>query len=347
GDRLKGLREILVFGAKKRTIDETDQASAALNEHSKRMKMHEGKVKMWTDVALYVTMGTHVLISVVLVTDGIVLAIDAIVGLAVLVSSFGPFLALSQLSASLTQTTASAKVVLNFLEQPTDELEQRAKSMDGVHAIYVENVTYGYDESQSLFQTETFTLSKGEIIALKGANGSGKSTFVSVLAGQLAPRSGEVRYERDSNVSTVAPPFAVMNPQTFIFTDTLRFNLTLGAHYTEQQLAIAIAAAGLTEFVARLEDGLDTHLDEQGANISTGQKQRIGLARVFLQNRTVQVFDEPTTNVDAENEAHILQSIVGQRSDKITIIVSHSPDVLAYATRTFEIKNGRLYECES
>ena len=190
----------------------------------------------------------------------------------------------------------------------------------------------------------------GEIIGIKGDNGTGKTTIISMLLRDLPINEGTIlvnglpiqEYEPDS----YRRQFGMVDAHTIVFSDTLRRNLTMYKEYDEKEILDACKKAGLYSFVKGLPKGLDTYIQEFGENLSSGQMQRIALARLFLDNSSVFILDEPTTNLDALNESAILQVIKTHAKEKLVILISHHSEVLGMADRIFEIKNGHIEEME-
>ena len=349
-DRLKGIKELYIFGQEKQTINQIDKYSEELNDSTLLLKKHEGLLKGLTDGALYLSVFLIIGLSIYLYEIGQVDAGTGLIAVLLLFSSFGPALALSQLSASLVHTFASANRVLDIMNLSPEITEKGSRELSVIESIEYENVQFEYDQGNPLYKNVNFEWGFGEIIGIKGDNGTGKSTLISMLLRDLPVNEGTIlvnglpiqEYEPDS----YRRQFGMVDAHTIVFSDTLRRNLTMYKEYDEKEILDACKKAGLYSFVKGLPKGLDTYIQEFGENLSSGQVQRIALARLFLDNSSVFILDEPTTNLDALNESAILQVIKAQAKKKLVILISHQSEVLNMADRIFEIKDGRVNEVE-
>lgn len=346
-DSLKGIKELIIFRHQKETLNVIDQYSGDLNTSTKRLKIHEGILKSLTDTALYFSVFSQIALSVFLYQNGSVNGPIALLAILLLFSSFGPSLALSQLSASLVHTFASAKRVMRVLQVKPEVEVNGTKIINEINTIRFEDVSFGYDESNLLYSNVNAEWRKGEIVAIKGANGTGKSTLIDLLLKNLPVMSGTIKINGECadtfEANTFRKQFSTVDTNTIVFSDTLRRNITMFQDkYDDEAIKIACEKAGFQEFIDSLPNGLDTYMQEYAANISSGQLQRLALARLFLKNSSVFILDEPTSNLDTINERFILQSIKEHAHDKIIIIISHDDNVFAIANKVYKIDNNKI-----
>jgi ABC-type bacteriocin/lantibiotic exporter with double-glycine peptidase domain len=177
------------------------------------------------------------------------------------------------------------------------------------------------------------------MVAILGESGAGKTTLVDVLIGLLSPERGEVwRPARTS--------FGYVAQETFVWDDTVRFNLTLDRPPVRASIEAdvweSLEAARLAEWVRSLPDGLDTRLGERGSRMSGGQRQRLGLARALYGHPTVLVLDEPTSALDSETSRSLLATLVSIKAEVGILVVTHDPIVMEYSDRTVTLSaSGR------
>lgn len=346
-DSLKGIKEIIIFGKKNHTLHSIDTYSHELNGTTKNLKRHEGLLKALTDTMIYLTVFVQLFTSVYFITEREADMGAVLLAMLVLFSSFGPSLALSQLSASLVHTSASAKRVLRLLNLKPDILYSGRKKLDQVETIRFEDVKFGYENGRELYRHVNLTFHKGEITAIRGANGTGKSTLISLLLQNLRPLEGNVYINDEPAMcyshESLRQNIGLVTASTTVFTDTLRNNLTLYQKgYTDEQIKQACFKAGLSEYVESLPKGLDTFMEEYAANMSSGQVQRIALARMFLKDSPIFILDEPTSNLDALNEKAVLATIKRHAADKVVLLISHNEDVLELADQVYKIENKMI-----
>lgn len=214
-------------------------------------------------------------------------------------------------------------------------------------AVALEQVTVAYDRTVALREV-SLAVAPGERVALIGPSGAGKSTLLALLLRFVAPTSGRVLVD-GVDLAAVDPEswrrrLAWVPQRPHLFATTLRRNITLGAMSSDEQLAAAVAAAGLAEVVAALPEGLDTRLGEGGHGLSSGQRQRVALARAFLRDAPVVLLDEPTARLDTATEAVVRDATARLVAGRTTLLVAHRPALLQLADRVVHLVDGRVVE---
>ncbi|MEQ6901693.1 ABC transporter ATP-binding protein [Nocardioides sp. YIM 152588] len=187
-----------------------------------------------------------------------------------------------------------------------------APSRSGVR-LEVDGVGFGYDASRPLLRDLTFTVEPGRTVALVGATASGKSTLTTLLTRLVDVDAGAIRVDgtdlRDLDRGALARVLGMVPQTAFLFDDTVRGNITLGADVSDAEIWSALRTAQADGFVAALADGLDTRLGERGTSLSGGQRQRISLARALVRRPRLLLLDDATSAVDPEVEARILAAL--------------------------------------
>ncbi|MDI1279582.1 thiol reductant ABC exporter subunit CydD [Methylobacter sp.] len=227
------------------------------------------------------------------------------------------------------------------LELPSPS--SQAGAWELANLIEFNNVGKSYDKRQVLADIN-LNIAAGEKVALVGESGAGKTTLLNLLLGFEAPTEGQVLLNGQTvNRECAAKAIAWVGQSAYIFHGTIKDNIALAdPDASEQSIANASEAAGVTEFSAQLPDGLLTPIGERGYGLSGGQVQRIALARAFLKNADIILLDEPTANLDAANKTLLLDVIDRLFADKTLIIASHDPDVIQRMGRRVELQQGRL-----
>ncbi len=214
-----------------------------------------------------------------------------------------------------------------------------------------ESVSFGYDPRSTVLNEVSFNAQVGEITALAGPSGSGKSTVIALLLRFFDPSNGCVALDgcdiRDFQLDAYRAMISVALQENPLFTATLRDNILYGRpDASEEELLHAVARAGLVGFVRSLPAGLETMLGEKGAKLSTGQAQRIGLARAFLRNAPILILDEPTSALDSATEDLVMRGIRDwvdeQPHERIVLIATHRRSTAALADRIYQIDAGRV-----
>lgn len=207
------------------------------------------------------------------------------------------------------------------------------------------NVEFSYEDDQPLLRGLNLKVNAGETIAIVGESGSGKSTLLNLVLGFNLPKSGQVLVDGHDittiNLHTYRKNLAVVPQNSVMFTGTIRENITYGmTNVSEEQLNKVLDAARLTEFIGSLPQGVDTPLEEHGANLSGGQRQRLSIARALIRDPKVIIFDEATSALDSVSEKEIQKAINNLSKDRTTFIVAHRLSTIRDADRIAVVKNG-------
>ena len=345
-DSVRGMKEIQLFGYAKQRLDEIQQRSQKIDTAFERIKDQEAKVRVYTEVAVSA-------FNIIMLFTGLILfSLDKIdfsaflIGVILLMSSYGPVIALSNLSSNLLQTLASGERVLSLLaEEPELKDVESAVDLKDVSRIDVENVSFAYGEEQIL--SDGLSVKKGEILGIHGRSGSGKSTLLKLLMRFYDPKSGSIKINGEIlpniNTRSLRDNMAYITQQTYIFNETIEENIRLARRdATLDEIMEAAKKASIHDFILSLPEGYQTKMTELGGNLSDGEKQRIGIARAFLHNAPIILLDEPTSNLDSLNEAMILKSLLNVKAEKLIILVSHRQSTMAICDQVIGIENGRM-----
>ena len=346
-DSVRGMKEIQLFGYAKQRLDEIQQRSQKIDTAFERIKDQEAKVRVYTEVAVSA-------FNIIMLFTGLILfSLDKIdfsaflIGVILLMSSYGPVIALSNLSSNLLQTLASGERVLSLLaEEPELKDVESAVDLKDVSRIDVENVSFAYGEEQILSDV-SLSVKKGEILGIHGRSGSGKSTMLKLLMRFYDPKSGSIKINGETlpniNTRSLRDNMAYITQQTYIFNETIEENIRLARRdATLEEIMEAAKKASIHDFILSLPEGYQTKMTELGGNLSDGEKQRIGIARAFLHNAPIILLDEPTSNLDSLNEAMILKSLLNVKAEKLIILVSHRQSTMAICDQVIGIENGRM-----
>ena len=346
-DSVRGMKEIQLFGYAKQRLDEIQQRSQKIDTAFERIKDQEAKVRVYTEVAVSA-------FNIIMLFTGLILfSLDKIdfsaflIGVILLMSSYGPVIALSNLSSNLLQTLASGERVLSLLaEEPELKDVESAVDLKEVSRIDVENVNFAYGEEQILSDV-SLSVKKGEILGIHGRSGSGKSTLLKLLMRFYDPKSGSIKINGETlpniNTRSLRDNMAYITQQTYIFNETIEENIRLARRdATLEDIMEAAKKASIHDFILSLPEGYQTKMTELGGNLSDGEKQRIGIARAFLHNAPIILLDEPTSNLDSLNEAMILKSLLNVKAEKLIILVSHRQSTMAICDQVIGIENGRM-----
>ncbi|QEH48618.1 thiol reductant ABC exporter subunit CydC [Aggregatibacter actinomycetemcomitans] len=346
-DSIRGMKEIQLFGNEQQRLQEIHQRSEKIDQAFLKIKQQEGNVRSFTEIAVSFFNIVILLVGLTLFAYDKIDFVGLLVAVILLMSGYGPVIALSNLSNNLLQTLASGERVLALLaEQPELKDVENGVSITYVQQIKVENVSFAYAQEQILSGVNLH-INKGEILGIHGRSGSGKSTLLKLIMRFYDPQQGSICINdtdlKHINTVNLRDNIAYITQQTYIFNETIYENILLAnRNATKEQVIEAAKKASIHEFIMSLREGYDTKITEMGNNLSDGEKQRIGIARAFLHNAPIILLDEPTSNLDSLNEAMILQSLLNVKAEKLIILVSHRASTMAICDQVIPIANGRM-----
>ena len=223
-------------------------------------------------------------------------------------------------------------------------------SVGGVDCpVVVQNVSFDYGRGEVLHGVD-LAVPLGSKIAVVGRSGGGKSTLMGLVAGALRPARGSVLIDGKDLAFASAEEAAALTARvaqtTWLFTGTIADNLRLAKEdATPEEMWNALRGAQIADEIERMPEGIDTDVGEQGAFLSGGQAQRISIARALLSGRRILLLDEPTSQVDIESEARIVDALRSLGRDLTVVLVTHRSALLDVADKVYEMKDGMLFEC--
>ena len=262
-----------------------------------------------------------------------------------------PIVQMSNIGSQLTEALAGLDRTEELMNMTAEEdLEDRTVSLERLDGhLKFENVSFSYEEGKEVLHNINFEAKAGNVIALVGSSGSGKSTIAGLTATFLNPKSGKVTMDGQDlskvKLSSYRKYLGVVLQDEFLFEGTIRENILFPRpNASEEELQKAVKAGYVNEFTDRFEDGLDTLIGERGVKLSGGQRQRISIARAILANPKVIILDEATSNLDTESESLIQKSLTELVKDRTTIVIAHRLSTIKRADQILVIEAGEIAE---
>ena len=347
-DSLRGLKEVLLYKNGEERLNKINENSKRLNKSLDKIKDHEGIIRATTDITIMIAILTFVVLGASKFLAGEISFTVAIVAIVIIASSFGPVVALSNLSNTLLQTFACAERIFELLDENPQVEEVSGKNDIRCEDIVYNNVTFSYpNRKEKIFENASLNIKKGEKIALIGESGIGKSTFIKLIMRFWDVNSGDIKLDniniKEVNTKSLRNTQRLVSQETYLFNESIMENIKIGnKNATEEEVIEAAKKASIHDFILTLPNGYDTKVGELGGNLSSGEKQRIGLARAFLKDSEVLILDEPTSNLDALNEGEILKSINENCKDKTIILISHRKSTTAICDKVYKLENKKV-----
>lgn len=285
-----------------------------------------------------------IFVGYILYQRGIIDSYYIIIAYVILTSSFGPVLALANLPNNLSQTFASANRVLDIIdEKPV--IKDGNKELD-YSSLTIKDAYFNYG-NKHILKGVNLEIKQNEIIGIYGPSGIGKSTILKLIMHFYELDKGSILLNdediKEYSLNSLYKNINLFSQTTYLFQDTIKNNLLIAKKdATMEELVEACKNASIYDYIMSLKDGFDTKISDLKNNISEGEKQRLGLARVFLRNPKLLLLDEATSNIDAINEGIILKSLKKYKEKMAIIIISHRKSTLNICDNIYELKEGKL-----
>ncbi|NLB73718.1 MAG: ABC transporter ATP-binding protein [Firmicutes bacterium] len=349
-DNLSGIREIQVFTQEEREMESV----------GKRIMVHSSAITKAVSISacfhggidFFAGLGT---VSVVLF-GGLMairdqMSIADITGFLLYVTSFyQPIMQLNRLNESLQQALAASDRYFEVLDtEPDIHDAPDAVELESVEGyITYDNVSFNYDEIPVLKHIN-LEIKPGEMVALVGPTGVGKTTMANLIPRFYDPNEGRILVDgidiRTVKISSLRRHISMVLQDVFLFNGTVAENIAYGSPDADlEEIIEAAIAAGADEFIREMPNGYDTHIGERGVRLSGGQKQRLAIARALLYDAPILILDEATSSVDTETEAKIaaaLERLIGGRT---TIVIAHRLSTICHADRIVVLDEGEIVE---
>ncbi len=263
-----------------------------------------------------------------------------------------PIKELSSVNNRIQEASAAADRIFEILDT-----EPSIKDKEGAidlrvfkETIKFDHISFHYDDSQELVLNDiSFSVKRGEIIALVGPSGGGKSTFVDLIPRFYDPTSGRIFLDgidiKDVKVKSLRGLLGIVTQETFLFNETIRSNIAYGlGDYPMEKIIEAARTANAHNFIMEMPDGYETIIGERGLKLSGGQRQRISIARALLKNPEIMIFDEATSALDNESELLVQEAIERLMINRTTFVIAHRLSTIRNATRIFVLDKGCIIQ---
>ena len=253
---------------------------------------------------------------------------------------------------NLQNNVAGMRRVFQVADSRIDADAQGDRRIEPLQALRVRNLGYRYPDGTTALRDVSLDGQVGEMVALAGATGAGKSTLAHLVAGFLQPSAGAVTFDgvdvRELEVGCLRSQVSFVFQEPFVFDDTVAANVRLGSpQASDGELEEALRTAGAWDFVSALPEGLATRLGRAGATLSVGQKQRLAIARGLIGQAPLLVLDEPTASLDPETENALVAALQASRRQRLLIVIAHRLSTIRAADRICFLADGQIVETGS
>lgn len=253
--------------------------------------------------------------------------------------------------SSIQLGLASAERCFEIIDEKIEIADDISKvELENVKGeVKIEGVYFGYDEGKTVLKNINLDVKPGEVIAIVGPTGAGKTTIVNLLTRFYDVNKGRILIDgidiRDMSRKSLREAIGMVLQDTVLFAETVRNNILFGKlDATEKELETASEMARADEFINHLRDGYDTLLNEDGGNLSVGQRQLLNIARVFINQPKILILDEATSNVDTRTEVKIQEAMLELMKGRTSFVIAHRLSTIRNADKIIVIDNGQIIE---
>jgi len=271
--------------------------------------------------------------------------------IATLFLMYGPAKKLSRVNANLQQAIAASERIFDMLDTHTEVVEQPGAPplAPFTSSIEFRDVTFGYDDSRRILRGVSFRVAAGQMIAIVGRSGAGKTTLVNLLPRFYDVSTGSILIDdvdiRQVNLASLRSQIGIVTQETVLFDETVASNIAYGRPTaTQAEIEAAARAANAHDFVVALEKGYETIIGERGQRLSGGQRQRLAIARALLRNAPILVLDEATSALDAESELLVQEALTNLMMNRTSFVIAHRLSTIRRADAIIVLERGRIVE---
>jgi subfamily B ATP-binding cassette protein MsbA len=266
--------------------------------------------------------------------------------------SYDPMRKLSRQHNQIVQALAAAKDVWDVLDE-NDALPEKPDAVELntlQNKIELKNVSFNYqNENKTVVSDLNLEIPKGQMVALVGESGGGKSSLIKLIQRLYDPTAGAISWDetdlRDAKISSLKKQIALVTQETVLFNDTVRYNISYGKpDASEEEIQEAARIAFAHDFIEELPAGYDTMVGERGTFLSGGQRQRIAIARAVLVNAPVLILDEATSALDAESERLVQKALANLMENKTSIVIAHRLSTVRRADVIVVMERGKIIQ---
>ena len=350
-DSLLNYETVKYFGAEKREATRYDKAMAGYEAAA--LKTSYSLAWLNSGQSLIISAGlVGVLILAVLgVENGDLSVGDFVTVNALMIQIMLPLNFLGSVYREIRQALVDMGQMFNLLEQPadvSDVVDAKTLKITGGE-IELDEVHFGYDKERAILKGVSVTAKPGQMVAIVGSTGSGKSTIGRLLFRFYDVSGGALRIDgqdvRDVTQASLHAAIGVVPQDTVLFNDTIRYNIAYGLDgATQEQIEDAARSAQIHDFIMELPDGYETAVGERGLKLSGGEKQRVGIARTLLKDPPILLLDEATSALDSETEQDIKEALMQAGRGRTVLTIAHRLSTIAEADRIIVLEKGVIVE---
>jgi ATP-binding cassette subfamily C protein CydC len=350
-DMMQGLADLIANQAYGRFSSFLEQFSDLMINTQRHNNRLSAISSAFTLLLSQITLLTALVLAAISFKDGLLSGSDLALVIFCVIAAFELVMPLPQAMQMLAKTQKAARRIRQVTEMsPTITPPNQALALPGRYDLRLNEVSFRYSDQQDwALKNINLAIPQGSKIAIVGANGSGKTTLLHLLMRYYDPGQGSVLLAgqniRQLDADELMTCFGVLSQRSQLFAASIKENLLIAKpDASATELAAAIKAAGLENYIGYLPEGLETWVGESGAKVSGGEARRIALARLYLKNAPVLILDEPTEGLDSDTERDVFKALADFARDKTVIMVTHREAGLGLVDVVYGMERGVLCE---
>lgn len=346
-ENIQGLTTLKVYQADERkNIEMNEKAEQFRRITMKVLTMQLNSVSVM-DIVAYAGSAVGVVIAIVQVENGTITLPQAFLIIMLAADFFLPLRLLGSFFHVAMNGMAASDKLFKLLDTEEDK-RGTVTDVDFNNDIVIKNLSFSYDDKKSVLDKISIVIEKHKLTSIVGKSGYGKSTLSSLLCGTTKGYKGQITIDgvevKDIDEKTLMNNITAVNFNSYIFAGTVKDNLLIAdKNASDEKMIEALRMVNLWSFLSE-QDGLNTKLNQQGSNFSGGQRQRLAIARALIHNTPIYIFDEVTSNIDAESENDIMSVIHNMAKIKTVILISHRLENVVKSDNIILLDNGRIKE---
>lgn len=346
-ENIQGLTTLKVYQADERkNIEMNEKAEQFRRITMKVLTMQLNSVSVM-DIVAYAGSAVGVVIAIVQVENGTITLPQAFLIIMLAADFFLPLRLLGSFFHVAMNGMAASDKLFTLLDTEEDK-RGTVTDVDFNNDIVIKNLSFSYDDKKSVLDKISIVIDKHKLTSIVGKSGCGKSTLSSLLCGTTKGYKGQITIDgvevKDIDEKTLMNNITAVNFNSYIFAGTVKDNLLIAdKNASDEKMIEALRMVNLWSFLSE-QDGLNTKLNQQGSNFSGGQRQRLAIARALIHNTPIYIFDEVTSNIDAESENDIMSVIHNMAKIKTVILISHRLENVVKSDNIILLDNGRIKE---
>ncbi len=348
-ESLSAIRIVKVFQGAERERARFEEENRRLFRQNLKVVKAEAATGPFVEFFLFVSIVAVMAASGWMVIRGRMDASSALTFMVALGLAADPLRKLASVNTRVQSTIASAERVFEFMDLEAEQSDEpgKAEIPPVRESIRFDRVSFAYEPGRPVLDGIDFEVKHGEVVAIVGASGAGKTTLANLLARFYEPTSGRILFDGEdiakATLSSVRRQIGLVSQDVMLFDDTVRANIAYGSGEPDRARVLdAARAAHVEEFARRMSEGFDTVVGEGGSMLSGGQRQRVAIARAIYKDPALLILDEATSSLDSESESYIREALDRFVKGRTTFIIAHRLATVEKADRIIVLDYGRI-----